>query len=164
VSVQLSAGHNSCIYSCKLKYVLDHIGFEVLTAVVMKSCIFWDVTPCSPSEARIKQRALVALLTDCFMLLSCLAYSGTMNMEATCSSKTSVDFHQITQGYIPEDRTLHYWASFSFLYIRFQTSTLRLHWSLISQEVRLFWWGVRPLKDLFRQKPKYKNAGTHLYP
>jgi hypothetical protein len=24
------------------------VGFEVLTAVVVKSCIFWDVTPCSP--------------------------------------------------------------------------------------------------------------------
>jgi hypothetical protein len=25
----------------------DHIGFEVLTAVVMDSSIFWDITPCS---------------------------------------------------------------------------------------------------------------------
>jgi hypothetical protein len=25
-----------------------YIGFEVLTAVVMKSTIFWDITPCSP--------------------------------------------------------------------------------------------------------------------
>jgi hypothetical protein len=24
------------------------IGFEVLTAVVMKNTIFWDITPCSP--------------------------------------------------------------------------------------------------------------------
>jgi hypothetical protein len=24
------------------------VGFEVLTAVVMKSTIFWDITPCSP--------------------------------------------------------------------------------------------------------------------
>jgi hypothetical protein len=24
------------------------IGFEVLTAVVMKSSSFWDITPCSP--------------------------------------------------------------------------------------------------------------------
>jgi hypothetical protein len=27
---------------------LIHVGFEVLTAVVMKSAIFWDKTPCSP--------------------------------------------------------------------------------------------------------------------
>jgi hypothetical protein len=25
-----------------------HVGFEVFTAVVMKSIIFWDMTPCSP--------------------------------------------------------------------------------------------------------------------
>jgi hypothetical protein len=24
------------------------VGFEVLTAVAMKSAIFWDITPCSP--------------------------------------------------------------------------------------------------------------------
>jgi hypothetical protein len=24
-----------------------HVGFEVLTAVIMKSTIFWDITPCS---------------------------------------------------------------------------------------------------------------------
>jgi hypothetical protein len=27
-----------------------HVGFEVLTAVVMKSPIFWDITPCSPLQ------------------------------------------------------------------------------------------------------------------
>jgi hypothetical protein len=26
------------------------IAFEVLTAVFMKSSIFWDITPCSPLE------------------------------------------------------------------------------------------------------------------
>jgi hypothetical protein len=25
-----------------------YVGFEVLTAVVMKSTVFWDMTPCSP--------------------------------------------------------------------------------------------------------------------
>jgi hypothetical protein len=25
-----------------------YVGFEVLTAVVMKSSIFWDITPCNP--------------------------------------------------------------------------------------------------------------------
>jgi hypothetical protein len=27
------------------------VGFEVITAVVMKSTIFWDMTPCSPMKA-----------------------------------------------------------------------------------------------------------------
>jgi hypothetical protein len=26
------------------------VGFAVLTAVVMKSSIFWDITPCSPFQ------------------------------------------------------------------------------------------------------------------
>jgi hypothetical protein len=30
------------------QFILNLVGFEVLTAVVMKSTIFWDVTPCSP--------------------------------------------------------------------------------------------------------------------
>jgi hypothetical protein len=30
------------------KYEKKYIIFEVLTAVVMKSCIYWDITPCSP--------------------------------------------------------------------------------------------------------------------
>jgi hypothetical protein len=28
-----------------------YIGFEVLTKVVMKGTIFWDITPCSPLKA-----------------------------------------------------------------------------------------------------------------
>jgi hypothetical protein len=31
----------------------------------------------------------------------------TLQMEGTCSSETSVDFHRTTRRYIPEDRTLH---------------------------------------------------------
>jgi hypothetical protein len=27
---------------------VKYVGFEVLTAVIMKSIIFWDMTPCSP--------------------------------------------------------------------------------------------------------------------
>jgi hypothetical protein len=30
--------------------VLPYVGSEVLTPVVMKCSIFWDVTPCSPLE------------------------------------------------------------------------------------------------------------------
>jgi hypothetical protein len=31
-----------------LDWLLDRVGFEVLKAVVMKSTIFWNITPCSP--------------------------------------------------------------------------------------------------------------------
>jgi hypothetical protein len=39
--------------------------------------------------------------------VSCLAYSPTLKMEVTCSSKTSVGFRRTTGHYIPEHRTLH---------------------------------------------------------
>jgi hypothetical protein len=29
------------------QYYIRYVGFEVLTAVFMKSIIFWDITPCS---------------------------------------------------------------------------------------------------------------------
>jgi hypothetical protein len=40
----------------------------------------------------------------CFTLVSYLAYSSILKMEATCSSETSVDFQQTTGRYNPEDR------------------------------------------------------------
>jgi hypothetical protein len=49
----------------------------------------------------------VALLSTCFTLISSLASSSTLNMEETFSSKTSVDFQQTTQSYIPKGRNLH---------------------------------------------------------
>jgi hypothetical protein len=39
------------------------------------------------------------------MLVSCLAYSSTLNVEATCSSETSDDSDYT--HYIPEDRSFH---------------------------------------------------------
>jgi hypothetical protein len=40
------------------------------------------------------------------MLVSCLSYSLVLKMEAIYSSETSVDFHQSTGRYIPEERTI----------------------------------------------------------
>jgi hypothetical protein len=34
--------------ACTSQYIPSIVGFEVFTAVVMKSIIFWDMTPCSP--------------------------------------------------------------------------------------------------------------------
>jgi hypothetical protein len=42
-----------------------------------------------------------------FMLVSCKAYYSTLEMEAICSSETSVDFQRATLRYIPEDSALH---------------------------------------------------------
>jgi hypothetical protein len=38
-----------------------YVGFEVITALVMKSFILWDITK--------------ALLVTCFLLVSCFTYS-----------------------------------------------------------------------------------------
>jgi hypothetical protein len=38
---------------------------------------------------------------------TCLAYSSTLKMVATCYSEKHVDFKRTTRRYIPEDRTLH---------------------------------------------------------
>jgi hypothetical protein len=70
----------------------DFVGFEILTAAVIKSSVFWDV--------------MLQPLASYFMLFSCLCYSSTQKMEAACSTKTLVDFQQTAYRYIPEDRTL----------------------------------------------------------
>jgi hypothetical protein len=43
-----------------------------------------------------------------FTPVSCLAYSSTLKIEATCSSEASVDFQRTTRRYIPEYKSLHY--------------------------------------------------------
>jgi hypothetical protein len=40
-------------------------------------------------------------------LVSCLAYSSTLKMEAILSSETSVEFYQTARRYASKDRSLH---------------------------------------------------------
>jgi hypothetical protein len=40
-----------------MESVLNHVGFEVLTAVIMKSSVFWDITLCS--TLKVKRRLVV---------------------------------------------------------------------------------------------------------
>jgi hypothetical protein len=68
------------------------VGFEVLTAVVMKTAIFWDITPCSRWLARWFHAELIF---------------STLKMEAICFSETSVDTQRTTRHYIPEDGSLY---------------------------------------------------------
>jgi hypothetical protein len=105
-------------------YQWNYVGFEVLTAVVMKNTIFWDITPCSPLSVnrfggiyrlhlpcrRIRRARLQSESSWkaelCFTLVSCSAYSSTLKIEAICSSET-VDTQRTTRCYIPEDSTHH---------------------------------------------------------
>jgi hypothetical protein len=47
---------NVIYVSCITKW--EYVGFEVLTAVVMKSTIFWDITPCSPLSVNSQKMVL----------------------------------------------------------------------------------------------------------
>jgi hypothetical protein len=47
------------------------------------------------------------LLRMYFTLVSCVAYSSTLKMEAMCSFETSVEVQRTTQRYIPYDKTLY---------------------------------------------------------
>jgi hypothetical protein len=92
------------------------IGYEVLTVVVMKSSIFWDITLCIPLKFNTRfggicllhlqdRRISQAELSTCSMLVSCLANSSNVKMEVPCSFEASVDFQRTTRRYIPEDST-----------------------------------------------------------
>jgi hypothetical protein len=73
-----------------------YVVFKASTAVLMKSSIFWDITPYSPLKVNLhfggtyRLHISVALLATCLTLVSCLAYSSTLKMEATYASETSV--------------------------------------------------------------------------
>jgi hypothetical protein len=57
--------------------IIGKYTFEVITAVVTKSSILWDTTQ--------------ALLATCFVLVSCVTYSWTLKMGATCFSDSSLN-------------------------------------------------------------------------
>jgi hypothetical protein len=78
------------------------VEFEVLKAVVMKSIIFWDMTPCSPSSFNRRFGGTYRL----HMVLASLITS-TLKMEAIVFSETSVETRRTTRCRISEDDTLH---------------------------------------------------------
>jgi hypothetical protein len=71
-----------------------HVGFEVLTPVVIKTAIFCSTLKVKPKD-----------LSPAFELVSCSTYS-TLKMEAICSSETSTDFQRTTRRYIKDDSIL----------------------------------------------------------
>jgi hypothetical protein len=76
----------------------------------------WDITRCSPVKInrhfgginRLHLQGRIATQAAYLMLVSWLAYSPTLQMEALFFSETSADFHRNTRCYIPEDRTSYY--------------------------------------------------------
>jgi hypothetical protein len=107
----LTSTPNTCsgnvVPSQKRNSRLPYVKFEILTSVVMKSFIFWYIKPCSPFKEDWRLWGI---------LFPWLAYSSTLKTEATCLSKTTVDFQLTTRRNVPEDRTLQYKP---FLFIQF---------------------------------------------
>jgi hypothetical protein len=93
------------VVTSKLKFYNISVRFAVFTAVVMKSTIFWDITPCSPLSVNRRFGGAYRLLLSRWFLAQ-LVFS-TLKMEAICSSETSVDTQQTTRRCIPEDGTHH---------------------------------------------------------
>jgi hypothetical protein len=90
------------------------VGFEVLTELVMKSSIFWDITPCillkvnrrfdatcslhrqSQGTSRVRnQSELKQSLLTAFTLASCTAYSSTLKMERHVPPKLRLTFNEL---------------------------------------------------------------------
>jgi hypothetical protein len=87
---------------------LDMPGIDEQTYSDLKSTIFWDITPCSPLSVKQRFRGTYHLcLPPAFTLVFAQLILSTLQMEAICSSETSVDTQRTTRHYIPEDGTLH---------------------------------------------------------
>jgi hypothetical protein len=72
----------------------------LLTKIYRKNSLFWNVTPHSllkfsrrlGGTCRLHLQSRVALLATSFRLVSCLAYSSVVKIEATCFFEASMDF------------------------------------------------------------------------
>jgi hypothetical protein len=96
------------------------LWFEVLTAVVMKSSVFWDITPCNPLSVnrrfggtyrlhlqgrRISQASSACHLLSSWFLAWLILRPWRWRRHAP--PKRQLDFQLSTWRYIPEDRTVH---------------------------------------------------------
>jgi hypothetical protein len=73
-----------------LHWLSDYcVGFEVRKAVTAKCSVFLDVAPNKPSNMQATSKALLA---ECIVMVSCLAYSSTLKMDEINSAGTLVDF------------------------------------------------------------------------
>jgi hypothetical protein len=134
-----------------------YVGFEVLTAVVMKSIIFWDITLCSLLKVngcfggtyrfrlqgrrinRVRNQRESRWQAELCLLVSYSDNSFTLKIEAISSSEKSVEFSQTTRRYIFENITF----------------ILRLLWREIGQ---------MQISYLRRTTQTEKHTDMHLYP
>jgi hypothetical protein len=115
---------------CELVTIIIHVEFEYLTAVRMKTSVFWDKTPYRPFKfnrrfgrtrhhqlqvqriSQVRKEPEAGRAESCYqssafyLVVYCLVYSLTLNIEATDSSETSFKFQTATRPYMPKDRNL----------------------------------------------------------
>jgi hypothetical protein len=82
-----------------LTNISGNIGFEVITVVVMKNSVFWDIMMYSQVNVHCAWLLHASLLFGLFI---------DPESRATCSSRSSLDVHLTTWLYIPEYRTSHF--------------------------------------------------------
>jgi hypothetical protein len=128
IALYLHTVHKNCpvevTYFSQLHHDIRRVswlaGFEVLTAVVMKSIIFWDITRCSPLEVSRRFGGTCRLHLQGRRISQARnqreAGGKQIKMVETWSSKTSADFQRTTWGYtrIPQESIqvgLHLWRS-----------------------------------------------------
>jgi hypothetical protein len=84
-----------------------HVGGEVLTAVVMNSTVFWDITSCS--KLKTNRRFGRIYYPRCQgRKISRTSYQTERRRQADalCFSEISVDVQLTTRRYIPKDKAL----------------------------------------------------------
>jgi hypothetical protein len=89
------------------------VGFEVFTAMVMKSIIFWDMTPCNPLSCTRRFGGMYHLhLQGRRIVQQTSEQAGgkqvaTLKTEAIRFSETSGATQRITRLHIPEGDILY---------------------------------------------------------
>jgi hypothetical protein len=81
------------------KTAMCYVGSEVLTAVVKKSSIFWDLTPCI--ALKVNREWYACYLLHAGLLLDLLL---TLKVEVKYYFETSVDFQRTAGRCMPEEK------------------------------------------------------------
>jgi hypothetical protein len=106
---EINTKHKKNLRACRQFYYIKAGGTYKITVYSAESQT--DVS--EEHVASIRSRFACYLV-----LFSCVAYYLTLKMEATLSSKTSVDFQRTTRHCIPEERTLQFFPPIIFSFVQ----------------------------------------------